>query len=86
MPMCRITHPELKTVSECQEERSYEQNKKKAFERLVKKTLFVNWCRVESARRAGVFAKIEEDVDKIMAKESNLRVDVKKDEKWVEQK
>jgi protein subunit release factor B len=35
MTACRIIHPESGAISECQEERSFEQNKKKAFERLM---------------------------------------------------
>ena len=37
---CRIFHPASGAISECQEERSFEQNKQRAFQRLIEKPKF----------------------------------------------
>ena len=68
MSACRITHPESGTVSECQEERSFEQNKKKAFERLIKKDSFQKWYKIKVAKYMGNTADIEEQVEREMKK------------------
>lgn len=80
---CRITHPASGTVSECQEERSFHQNRKKAFERLCAKEAFVRWYRLECARYLGRLAEIEEEVEKDM-RPKNLRCEiVDENGKWV---
>ena len=81
MSCCRITHPASGAVAECQDERSYEQNKKRAFERLVKKPEFLNWHRIESARRMGLIANIEEVVERELV---NIKIEAVVDGEWVE--
>jgi protein subunit release factor B len=78
---CRVTHPTTGLFVECEEERSYETNKKRAFERLVNKPEFMAWLKVETARHKGKFRDLEEKGNREM---SNIRIDVK-DEKgrWV---
>jgi len=44
MSSCRIYHPASKVISECQEERSFEVNKKKAFLRLTEKPELTPSC------------------------------------------
>lgn len=84
MSACRITHPASGTVSECQEERSFEQNKKKAFERLVEKESFKQWFRLETMRRTGEYAVMLEEVERQMCP-SNIRVEcVDENGRWVE--
>ena len=84
MSACRITHPASGTVSECQEERSFEQNKKKAFERLVEKESFKQWFRLETMRRTGEYAVMLEEVERQM-RPSNIRVEcVDENGRWVE--
>lgn len=84
MSACRITHPASGTVSECQEERSFEQNKKKAFERLVEKESFKRWFRLETMRRTGEYAVMLEEVERQM-RSSNIRVEcVDESGRWVE--
>jgi protein subunit release factor A len=81
MSACRIIHPASGTVSECQEERSFVQNKKKAFQRLVEKDSFKNWWKVEVSRKMGVLDRIEAYVEKEMASD-NIRVEAKNDGRW----
>ena len=79
---CRITHPESNTISECQDERSFEQNKKKAFLRLIKKDKFIKWFKMKKAIELGHLADIEEQVEKDM-NPKNLKVEIQIDGKWV---
>ena len=83
MSACRIIHPASGAVSECQEERSFEQNKKKAFVRLITKDEFKIWHRVEVARRTGEWARLEAEVEREM---KNIKVEAVVDGKWVELK
>ncbi len=62
----RISHPASGAVSECQEERSFEQNKRKAFKRLLEKPDFKHWHRLEVMRKTGQYALVEEQVEKDM--------------------
>jgi len=81
MSCCRISHPESGAVAECQDERSFEQNKKIAFKRLINKPEFVQWHKLETARQMGRIADIEQEVEREM---NNVKVEVMVDGKWVE--
>lgn len=81
MSACRITHPASGAVSECQEERSFHQNRKTAFERLVEKPEFKRWLKIENAKALGHFIDIEAEVEKEM---QNVKVEVFRDGKWME--
>lgn len=83
MSACRIIHPASNTVSECQEERSFEQNKKKAFERLLEKDTFKSWFKLEKLKTLGHLANIENQVEKDM-NAKNLKIEIQIDGKWVE--
>jgi len=82
MSACRIIHKASGTVSECQEERSFEQNKKKAFERLVQKDSFKAWHKLEISKALGNVADIESQVENEM---QNIKVEICVNGKWVEQ-
>ena len=81
---CRIIHPASGAVSECQEERSFEQNKRRAFERLHDKEKFKLWLKIEVARITGQTALIEEKVDGMMNKK-NLLVEIVENDRWVKE-
>lgn len=80
MSCCRIIHPASGVVAECQDERSFEQNKQRAFERLTKKPEFVRWLKLEIARRLGNRATIEQEVEEEM---KHIKVEVWKNGRWV---
>lgn len=83
MSACRITHPASGTVSECQEERDFLQNKKKAFERLLEKESFKKWYKLEKLKRSGEYAIMLEQVEKSMV-DKNIRIEcLNEDGRWV---
>ena len=84
MSCCRITHPVSGAVSECQEERSFEQNKKKAFERLLEKPEFKQWFKIECAKRLGIVSDVETEVEKIMKNKNDFKYEIQVDGKWIE--
>lgn len=81
MSACRIIHPESGAVAECQEERSYHQNLKKAFRRLLEKPEFVHWHKAKCAEVMGIKATTKEEVDRMMRPE-NLLVEQWNGKKW----
>lgn len=84
MSACRIIHSASNTVSECQEERSFEQNKQRAFERLLEKPTFKAWLELETAKATGMLSAVEQKVSEQMCS-SNIRVEVKDESgRWVE--
>jgi len=84
MSACRITHPASGAVSECQEERSFDQNKKIAFERLMEKPKFTAWFKIETARQQGRFKGVEEEVDRQM-QSNNLVFENQVNGRWVKE-
>lgn len=84
MSACRIIHPASGAVSECQEERSFDQNKKKAFQRLIEKPKFKAWYKIECARQLGHMKEIDHQVENDM-QGKNIRIEsVDEDGEWVE--
>lgn len=82
MSACRIIHPASGTVSECQEERSFEQNKKKAFKRLIKNSKFKAWYKIELAKRTGKMDDINLWVDEELNSKNIMIETIDKDGKW----
>lgn len=77
---CRIQHPDSGAMATGQERRSRQQNLKAAMHRLVKTAKFRIW-------HAKKVAEIErgisvEELVKEQMEEQNLKVEVKKDNKW----
>lgn len=78
----RIAHPPSGAVGEAQDERSQYQNKRLAFERMVRTGKFRMWVNREAWIREGLPTP-EQETEKAMAPE-NLRVEVKDERgRWV---
>lgn len=60
--------------------RSQADNKRLAFERMANSKEFQAWVKVEMARRTGVLAEVDREVEAEMKK---VKVEVKRDGKWV---
>lgn len=75
---CRIIHPASGAVAESRVHRTQLQNKKAAFEKLVKTEKFEKWHKRECARRLGHLAQIEAEIEKkvdSLMQEKNLKVE-----------
>jgi len=81
MSCSRIRHPNSGAVAEASEQRYFHQNKKTAFERLLKKSEFQKWHRIMCAKALGSYIDPEEWVEKQM---NRLKFEVKIDGKWTE--
>jgi len=78
----RIIHKDSGAVGESREQRTQGQNKKLAFTKLVNSGKFKVW---HSRKVMELESKMttEESVDKSLKNPSNIRIEVKKDKKWV---
>lgn len=81
----RIVHTASGAVGESREQRSQHDNRKTAFQRLVDTKTFQGWLKLETSRRQGFLDQVERDVATAM-NPGNLRIDVKQDGHWVEEK
>jgi protein subunit release factor A len=82
----RIVHKESGVVAESREERSQFANKKIAFTRLCNNAKFKAWLRVETMRRMHVLAtekQIQVEVDRQVDAGTNLRLEIRDDNKWL---
>jgi peptide chain release factor 1 len=70
----RITHPPSGACAHAEDERVMPQNLKLAFQRLIKTKKFQDWLKIESARKMGKIAEIEQEVDKSMNPQ-NLKIE-----------
>jgi protein subunit release factor B len=61
---CRITHPKSGAVGFCQEERYFEVNKRRAFQRCVETNEFQTWLKLETAKKMGKLRDIDEQVNR----------------------
>lgn len=79
----RLIHKASGARGEARDERSFDQNRKNAFLRLVESETFRNWLKIETARALGQQVEIEERVRRAMLPQ-NLRTEVKDDNgRWV---
>ena len=78
---CRIHHSKSGALATCQEERSQEQNRKRAFQRLCKTPKFVSWLNNESQKYLGVYKELNSKVDGMM---KDIKVEVQLEGTWVE--
>ena len=80
----RIIHNETGMQAESRDGKSQHQNKKAAFNKLVKSVKFKLWLNYKSNELINK-ETLDEKVEKMM-KQSNIKVEVKEDGKWVEEK
>jgi protein subunit release factor B len=85
MSACRIYHDASGAVAQSEEERSFFQNRKIAFKRLIESDIFQKWHKVQAATIMGAFAGIEDEVNRDM-RSKNLKVEILQDGKWIETK
>ena len=78
---CRITHRASGAVGESRQERSQAQNKKLAFQSLVKSKKFQSWLRFETAVRLQGYRDIEDKINKSM-RDDNLLIEVYREGEW----
>ena len=79
----RIVHGPSGARGECQEERSQLQNKKIAFRRMVETPAFKFWI----SQMTGTIktdAQIEAEVDNSLAIRKNVKTEIKRDGRWIE--
>lgn len=78
---CRITHRASGAVAQSQDERSYHQNERTAFLRLLETPKFKMWHKMEVSRRVGIL----KDIDKTVAEQmKHIQVQVKDAQgRWV---
>lgn len=79
----RIIHRESGAIGESREERSQAQNKKNAFNRLVKSEKFKNFIKLKASKIAHDKESIEEVVEKMM-NDRYIKVEVVKNGSWKE--
>ena len=80
MNSVRCFHDPSGAVGKSEDQRSKEQNIKKAWRRCIETTKFKQWMMIEAARASGETAKVEAKVEKEMKR---VRVDVKdEDGRW----
>lgn len=80
---CRIWHDASGAMTQCEEQRSFEQNKKRAFEKLLETEEFKKWHKIETAKKLGLFKDIDEYVNDQMDLK-NLKIETQVDGKWIE--
>ena len=81
---CRIIHRDSSARGECSEYKSQEQNRTIAFRRLTKNPKFKLWLSMKSMEVMDKMT-LEEKVDK-MIKPENIKVEVKENGKWVDER
>ena len=82
MSGCRIKHPASGAVAEDCSERSFFQNRKKAFQKLLKSDAFQSWLKAETSRRMGYQAKAEEYANKEVNTPSHIKEEVLVNGRW----
>lgn len=78
----RCTHRESGAMAEDDTTRQQSQNKRNAFIKMVNSDTFKKWHKIETARRMGAKYDVEKKVEAMM-RVKNLRIETKKEGRWV---
>lgn len=88
MNCVRIKHKDSGIMSTCQEHKSLEQNKKTAFERLVKDEKFKIWIRSKAGEKilesSSEKSRVEDILQEMMSP-VNLKIEIEKDGEWIDE-
>ena len=80
----RLIHKASGARGEARDERSFDQNRKNAFLRLVETKEFKAWHKIETARRLGMYQAVDQYVLNAL-KPENLLVEIKDENgRWIE--
>lgn len=71
---CRITHIPSGAVAQCQSSRIQQENKRVAFERLLRTDTFKKWYKIECSKHLGQYQDAEEIVNDMM-NPRNLKIE-----------
>ena len=77
----RVTHEPSGACGESEATRSQASNKRDAFRKMAESDRFQRWARIETMRRTGELAAIENEVDRQILQETKVEVHV--EGKWV---
>ena len=80
----RCTHIASGAVGQAEDDRSQHKNKVLAFKRMAATKKFQSWARIEACRVTGKLAEIEDWVEREL--KTNVRVDLQKDGRWVDER
>lgn len=81
---CRVRHLPSGAVAECREHREQLMNKKTAFKRMAETPEFKKWIDIQSRKKMGQLALIEEEVERSL---KQTRTEIKDENgKWVDAK
>ena len=80
---CRIIHKASGARGEARDSRTFLQNRKNAFLRLLETPEWKAWYKLECARRMGQVAVVEESVNRSLDRK-HLKIEGKVKGKWVE--
>lgn len=86
MSGCRIKHPASGAVAECCSERSFYQNRRSAFHKLIESDTFRRWFKYECAKRSGSIADAEEYAEKEISNPDHIKIEIQDQGKWKEVK
>jgi protein subunit release factor A len=60
---CRVRHPDSGAVAEARDSRSFDQNRKAAFRRMIETTKFQTWLKAQINAKLNLFNDIEQVTD-----------------------
>lgn len=84
MSGCRIKHLASGAIAESCVERSFFQNRKVAFNKLINSDIFQKWLKYECAKRTGSISDAKEYAEREINNPNHLKFEVQENGRWVE--